>query len=324
MAQEKNKQWIGAFILLLAAAVWGFGFVAQDLGTEHVGPLTFQSSRVLLAALTLGAVWLIRDLIRRGKGTYVPMSAEEKKQLLIGGPVCGAVLCVASTLQQFGITNNDTSPGKDAFVTALYIVFVPIIGLVLGRRAKWHVYLCVLIALFGLWLLCMGGSSLSVGDVQLMICSVIFACYITVVGRFSPRVDGIRLSCLQFFTIFLLCVGPALIWERPAWSDIAAAGLAILYSGCVSAAGGYTLQIIGQKYSPPTTASLVMSLESVFAVIASAIMIPDLAPFTAREAIGMVVIFIAIICSQIDFHKIFAKKPPADGEPPQENQTEQS
>ena len=324
MKKETKTQLGGALILLLAAAVWGFGFVAQDLGTEHVGPLTFQSSRVLLAALTLAAIWLVRDLIRRGKGTYVPMSAEEKKQLFIGGPVCGAVLCVASTLQQFGITNNDTSPGKDAFVTALYIVFVPVIGLFLGKRAKWHVYLCVLVALFGLWLLCMSGSSLSVGDVQLMICSVLFACYITVVGHFSPRVDGVRLSCLQFFTIFLLCVGPALIWERPTWNDIAAAGLAILYSGCVSAAGGYTFQIIGQRYTPPTAASLVMSLESVFAVIASAILIPDLAPFTVREVIGMIVIFIAIICSQIDLPALISKKPPDAGEPPRKNQTEQS
>lgn len=323
MAQEKNKPLLGSLLLLLAAAVWGFGFVAQDLGTEHVRPLTFQSSRVLLAALTLAAVWLIRDLIRRKKGTYVPVSPEEKKQLLIGGLVCGAILCAASTLQQFGITNNETSPGKDAFITALYIVFVPVIGLFLGKRAKWHVYLCVLVALFGLWLLCMSGSSLSVGDVQVMCCSVVFACYITVVGHFSPRVDGIRLSCLQFFTVFLLCIGPALLLERPQWSEILAAGPAILYSGVVSAAGGYTLQIIGQKYSPPTTASLVMSLESVFAVIASAIMIPDLNPFTAREVIGMIVIFIAIICSQIDFHKLFAKKPPG-GEPPREKQTEQS
>jgi drug/metabolite transporter (DMT)-like permease len=300
-----KKKLGGALCLLSAAVVWGFGFVAQDMGANHVGGFTFQACRTLLAALSLLVLWLGRDLYKKKKGTFVPMTKEEKKYLLIGGPTVGAILCVATCLQQLGIGNNTGSPGKEAFITALYIVIVPVISLAFGKRAKWHVYLCTLVALFGLWMLCMSGSELTTGDIQVICCSLVFSCHIIAVEFFIPHVDGLRLSCIQFFTTCLGATVMMFIFEEPAWSGISAASLAILYSGVMSAGAGYTLQILGQKHTPATVASLLMSLESVFAVVASAILLPEITTFTWREVVGMVIIFAAIICSQLnlDFKK---------------------
>lgn len=298
-----NKKLAGIACLLGAAVVWGFGFVAQDMGANYVDGFTFQACRTLLAALSLLALWLGRDFYKRKKGTFVPMSKEEKKYLLIGGPVCGAILCAATCLQQLGIGNNTGSPGKEAFITALYIVIVPLFSLFFGKKVPWHIYLCVGAALFGLWMLCMSGSELTTGDIQCICCAFIFACHILAVEHFIPHVDGLRLSCIQFFTT---CVGATVmmfIFEEPAWSGISAASLAILYSGVMSAGAGYTLQILGQKNTPATLASLLMSLESVFAVVASAILLPEITAFTWREVVGMIIIFAAIICSQLNFKK---------------------
>ncbi len=301
-----NKKIAGAACLLAAAVVWGFGFVAQDMGANYVGGFTFQACRTLLAALSLLALWLGRDLYKRKKGTYAPMSKEEKKYLLIGGPVCGAILCAATCLQQLGIGNNTGSPGKEAFITALYIVIVPLLSLFFGKKVRWHVYLCVIAALFGLWMLCMSGSALTTGDIQVICCSLIFSFHIIAVDFFIPHVDGVRLSCIQFFTTCLGATVMMFIFEEPAWEGISAASLAILYSGVMSAGAGYTLQILGQKHTPATLASLLMSLESVFAVVASAILLPEITTFTWREVVGMVIIFAAIICSQLSFD--FKKK----------------
>jgi len=301
-----KKKFAGAGCLLAAAVVWGFGFVAQDMGANYVGGFTFQACRTLLAALSLLALWLGRDLYKRKKGTYAPMSKEEKKYLLIGGPVCGVILCAATCLQQLGIGNNTGSPGKEAFITALYIVIVPLLSLFFGKKVRWHVYLCVIAALFGLWMLCMSGSALTTGDIQVICCSLIFSCHIIAVDFFIPHVDGVRLSCIQFFTTCLGATVMMFIFEEPAWEGISAASLAILYSGVMSAGAGYTLQILGQKHTPATLASLLMSLESVFAVVASAILLPEITTFTWREVVGMVIIFAAIICSQLSFD--FKKK----------------
>ena len=300
-----KKKLGGVLCLFSAAVVWGFGFVAQDMGADHVGGFTFQACRTLLAAVCLLALWIGRDLYKHKKGTYVPMTCEEKKYLMIGGLTCGVILCTATCLQQLGIGNNTGSPGKEAFITALYIVIVPILSLAFGKRAKWHVYLCTLVALFGLWMLCMSGSALTTGDIQVICCAFVFSCHIIAVEFFIPHVDGLCLSCIQFFTT---CVGATVmmfIFDEPAWSGISAASLAILYSGVMSAGAGYTLQILGQKNTPATLAALLMSLESVFAVVASAILQPHLAAFTWREIVGMLIIFTAIIGSQLnlDFKK---------------------
>jgi drug/metabolite transporter (DMT)-like permease len=243
----------------------------------------------------------VRTLAQKKRGSYRAATLSERKTLLVGGVVCGLVLCLATVLQQFGIENNVTSPGKDAFITAFYIVFVPILSLFLGKRAPWHIYPCVAVAVGDLWLLCMGGSTLSVGDLQLILCSVVFAVHILVVGHFAPLTDGLWLSAIQFTVSGLICAVLMFIFENPSLPVILDAWMPIAYSGLLSTAGGYTLQILGMRHSPPTVASLVMSLESVFAVISSMILLPEIAPFTAREWIGMVLIFAAITVSQLNF-----------------------
>ena len=295
-----TKQKITSTLLLfLAALIWGASFVAQDEGAAFVPPYTYQATRTMLGALAVLGICGGRVLWQKKQGTYVAMARTERKSLLIGGVICGLLLCTATVLQQFGIASNVTSPGKDAFITALYIVFVPVLGLFLGKRADWHVYLCTAVAFGGLWLLCMGGSALSVGDLQLILCSLVFAVHILVLGHFAPITDGLWLSAIQFTVSGLVCTVLMFLFERPDPAAIRSAWLPILYSGLLSTAGGYTLQILGMRHSPPTVASLVMSLESVFAVISSMILLPEIPPFSAREWIGMALIFVAIIVSQI-------------------------
>ena len=294
-----KRKLIGPVLLFLAALLWGCSFVAQDVGAATVEGFTYQATRNLLGALVLLFICLGKAAWQKKKGIYQPLAPKNKKYLWIGGILCGVVLSVAANLQQFGIAQNVTSPGKDAFITALYIVFVPIFALFLGRRAQPHVYLCVITALVGLWMLCMGGQGITSGDILVICCSVVFAVHITVVDVVIPHVDGVALSCIQFFTASLISAVGMLIFEEPDIGTILAAWLPIVYSGVFSAAGGYTLQILGQKHTPPTVACLVMSLESVFAVISSMILLPEVPAPTAREWWGMVVIFAAIIFSQV-------------------------
>ena len=219
--------------------------------------------------------------------------------LLLGGLGCGILLCVATVLQQFGIAEVDTSPGKAAFITALYIVFVPVIALFLRRRSQPHVYVCVAVALVGLWLLCMNGSTITKGDIFVILCSVAFAFHITLVDFVVPHVDGVQLSCVQFTVAALISAVGMLITEQPDMQVILQNWFPIFYSGIFSAAIAYTLQILGQKHTQPTIACLLMSLESVFAVITGMILLPESSAQSAREWVGMAVIFVAIIFAQI-------------------------
>lgn len=293
-----NKQKaLGILCCFLAALFWGIAFVAQDKGAVHVESFTFQAVRSFIGAIALVPVFLLKDRIEKKKGIHRTPDKKEKKMLLLGGLACGVVLCVAACLQQFGIANNETSPGKDAFITALYMLFVPVIGLFLGKRARPHVYLCIPVALLGLWLLCMNGSTLSVGDVQVILCSVVFSFHILVVDHVAPHVDGVRLSCIQFFTVGVLSSICMLLFESPTWEGILTAAGPLLYAGVMSCAGAYTLQIIGQQHTPPTAACMVLSLESVFAVLASMVML-GMFP-SGLEILGMVLIFAAVIVSQL-------------------------
>ena len=294
-----RKKWLGPALLFLAAFIWGTSFVAQDVGAAHVDGFTYQAARNFLGAFVLLIVCFVKDGVLKKKGLYTPPTAEAKRYLLLGGLGCGCLLCVATVLQQFGIQNNVTSPGKDAFITALYIVFVPVIGLFLKKIAQPHVYACVLVALIGLWMLCMGGSGITTGDILVILCSVAFAFHITLVDHVAPHVDGVKLSCMQFFVAAVISSIGMLIFEEPRMADLVAAWFPIFYSGVFSAAIAYTLQILGQKYTAPTVACLLMSLESVFAVLSSMILLPGVPSPTAREWIGMVLIFAAIIVSQI-------------------------
>ena len=290
---------VGPLLLLVTAFIWGTAFVAQDIGAAHVDGFTFQAARNLLGAATLFVVWLVKDGIAKRRGSYMPPSKASKRYLLWGSLGCGVLLCVAMVLQQYGITNNVTSPGKDAFITDLYIVFVPIIGLFTGKRSQPHVYVCVVVALLGLWMLCMGGSGISVGDVQVILCSVAFSFHIALVDHVAPHVDGVKLSCLQFLVAGVLSAIGMLIVEQPSLTAILAAWFPICYAGIFSAAVAYTLQILGQARTQPTVACLIMSLEAVFAVACSMLLLPGVPHPTAREWIGMVLILAAIIVSQL-------------------------
>ena len=293
-------RWIGPLLLFLAALIWGTSFVAQDVAADDgVGSFTFQAARNFLGATALLLVCVAKDAWQKKQNRYVTPTKQSRKLLLLGGLGCGVLLCVATVLQQFGIAENVTSPGKDAFITALYIVFVPIIGLAFGKRSQPHVYGCVIVALVGLWLLCMGGSKITRGDILVILCSVAFAFHITLVDFVAPYVDGIKLSCIQFFVAAAISAVGMLLTEQPDVSVVLRNWFPIFYSGVFSAAIAYTLQILGQKRTQSTVACLLMSLESVFAVLSSMILLPEGPALTAREWWGMVIIFVAIILSQI-------------------------
>ncbi len=295
-----KKRMIGPALLLLAALIWGTSFVAQEVGANGgVGSFTYQAARNALGALALLAVCVVKDLWQKKKGCYQPPTAASKKMLWLGGLGCGCMLCVATVLQQFGIAEVETSPGKAAFITALYIVFVPVIALFLRRRSQPHVYLCVVVALVGLWLLCMSGSSIGKGDILVILCAVAFAFHIMLVDFVVPYVDGVKLSCIQFSVAAIISAVGMLITEQPDIHVILQNWFPIFYSGIFSAAIAYTLQILGQKHTQPTVACLLMSLESVFAVLTGMIMMPEQSPQSAREWIGMAVIFVAIVFAQV-------------------------
>ncbi len=300
MHKLDKKKLLGPVLLFLAALIWGTSFVAQEVGANGgVGSFTYQATRNALGALALLAVCVVKDLWQKKKGIYHPPTPREKKILWLGGLACGCLLCVATVLQQFGIADVDTSPGKAAFVTALYIVFVPVIALALRRFSQPHVYACVVVALVGLWLLCMSGSSLTQGDIFVILCSVAFAFHITVVDLVVPHVDGVKLSCIQFTVAALISAVGMWITEQPDMGVILQNWFPIFYSGIFSAAIAYTLQILGQKHTQPTVACLLMSLESVFAVVTGMILLPEASAQSAREWIGMAVIFVAIVLAQV-------------------------
>ncbi len=287
----------GLICCLLAAFFWGTTFVAQDTAAKTIPAFTFLTLRSFVGAAALAVVFLQMDRMRKKKGTYKAPTVQSRKLTWLCGALCGVFLCAASALQQLGIASNTGSPGKDAFITALYIVFVPLFGFFLGRRAAPHVYVCVLVALGGLWLLCMSGSSLTTGDIQLIVCSLLFACQMILVDLVGDRVDAVRLSAVQFLVVGVLSLVFAVILEKPTLGGILTGWWTVLYAGILSSAVAYTLQIVGQQRSPAALASLVLSLESVVAVIASMVAL-HLYP-TATEILGMVLIFAAIIVSQI-------------------------
>lgn len=283
------KTVVSALLLVLTALIWGVAFVAQSVGSDSVGPFTFLCCRSVIAGVALLPVIALRG---RGKEkTLLPRRTE-----WIGGVLCGAALGVASALQQAGIAG--TTSGKAGFLTALYIVIVPLFGLLLKKKVPAATWVGVGLALVGMYLLCIGsGFSVSPSDALLLLCAVCFSVHILTVDHFSPKTDGVRMSCVQFFSCSLLSAIPMLIWERPDAASLAAAWLPILYAGLFSSAVGYTLQIVAQKNVPPALASLLMSLESVFSALAGwAILHESLSP---RELAGCALVFAAILLAQI-------------------------
>ena len=280
-------------LLFLAAFIWGVAFVAQSKAKDYsVEPFTFNAVRNVIGGLTL-----LPCIFFLGKREPKEKKIEENpKILLIGGILCGTVLCIASNLQQIGI--NYTTVGKAGFITAMYIVLVPILGIFLKRRAGIKVWISVFLAVAGLYLLCMTEKlSLGKGDALVLLCALVFAIHILVIDHFSPKVDGVKLSCIQFLVCGILTAIPAIILEHPNLSSFSGAWGATLYAGVMSCGVAYTLQIVGQKNMNPTVASLILSLESCISVLAGWIILGQ--KLSTREIIGCVVMFGAIVLAQL-------------------------
>lgn len=291
-------------MLLVTAIIWGCAFVAQKSAMDSVGPFTFQSSRFLLGGIVLLPVTFIADAAKKKMGLYRKPTHQDKITLLKTGLLCGTVLCVASAFQQVGLSFEGMDSGKAGFITAMYILIVPILGIFTKNKPGIRIWCCVAAAVVGLYLLCMGesaGFSLNKGEICEMCCALVFSFHIIVVDKFGSRVDGVKLACIQFFVSGLIAAVPMLILERPSISIILDAAIPILYAGCMSCGIAYTLQILAQKHLKPTVASLLMSLESVFAVIGGAIILHE--RMTAVEYIGCILMFAAIIVSQLPDRK---------------------
>ena len=294
MQTQKLK---GTIYILIATVIWGSTFVAQSATT--VQPFTYQGVRSVIGAVFLVFLSLVLDAVAKKNGTYKKPTKQENKTLVVGGIVCGVILFGATNLQQFGI-HFDTDPGKAGFITAMYILIVPIIGLFTRKKVPVNVWISIGAAVVGLFLLCVQpgtGFALKTGDYFLLLCALVFAFHIVAVDYFAPKVDGVKLSCLQFIVSgFISCVF-MFIFEQPSLEMIRQNTFTILYAGIGSSGIAYTLQIVGQKYSPPTIASLVMSFESVFAVL-SQVVVMWIMP-SARELAGCAVMFLAIMLSQL-------------------------
>lgn len=286
-------------MLLLAAFIWGTAFVAQSVGMEHVGPFTFNSVRSIIGSIVLIPVIFLMDGLKRKGGMSEEELLEQRgdtKTLITGGICCGLALAVASSLQQFGIMF--TTVGKAGFITAMYIVLVPILGVFLGKKVRTLIIGCVALSVVGLYFLCMTESlALGIGDLYVLLCAFCFSIHILVIDHFSPKVDGVRLSSIQFLTAGILCGIATLIFEEPNLQNIFAASVPILYAGIMSSGVAYTLQILGQKNADPTVASLLLSLESVFAVLAGWFLLGQ--SLSVKELFGCGLMFCAIILAQL-------------------------
>ena len=279
-----------SLILLLAATIWGVAFVAQSVGMDYVGPFTFLASRSVIGAIVLLPYIYIRDKKEQKK-------TENKKGLLIGGICCGTLLFLASILQQIGIMY--TTVGKSGFITAMYIVLVPIISIFLKKKADLKLWCGVALAVAGLYLLCMTSGSFVIqkGDALVFLCAIVFACHILVVDHFAPQVDGVKMSCMQFAICAVFASIGMFITETPSMDLILQAWLPILYAGALSSGVAYTLQIVGQRGMNPTVASLIMSMESVVSVLAGWMILKQ--TLNGREIIGCILMFVAIILVQL-------------------------
>ncbi len=295
----KQKQLVSNGLLLLTAFIWGLAFVAQSVAMDYISPFTFNGVRSVLGGVVLLPVIFGMKHLKIG-GQCLHMG-EEKKGFFhsvefIGGVCCGIALFIGSNLQQFGVLYS--SPGKAGFLTALYILIVPIMGVFLKKKVKGRIWGCVAMALVGVFLLCVTSKfTIEMGDILLLLCAVGFSIHILVIDYFSPKANGTVMSSVQFFTCGILSLICMAFVEHPSVDNILKAWVPILYAGVMSCGVAYTLQIIGQKHTNPTVASLLMSMESVFACVGSMIILGQI--MTAREVTGSCLVFAAIIMAQL-------------------------
>ena len=301
---EMNKTQVrNSFLLLLTAIIWGSAFVAQSVGMEHVEPFTFTFTRSIIGGVVLiPVIILLRKtdsaaMRRDSQGKDVAGIKGITKYEWLGGICCGVALCAASNFQQIGMLH--TTVGKAGFITALYVVIVPILGLFLRKRVPALIWFCVVLSVAGLYLLCMpkGAFTLAQGDVLVLICALLFSFHILIIDYFSPKGDGVVISCIQFFVCGILSGIIMLFVENPTFANIMDAKWSILYAGALSSGVAYTLQVVAQKGVNPTVASLILCLESVVAVLAGWIILGD--KLTSRELAGCILMFVAIVLAQL-------------------------
>lgn len=307
---KQNQELKGNLMLILTAMIWGAAFVAQDVGMDHVGPFTFNAARMILGSITLIPVILITDCLAAKKTTANrPRLFAFSKTELIGGMLCGTALFAGASFQQVGIslyTDADAAAGKAGFITALYIVLVPVAGLFLRKKTGWITWVSVAIATVGMYLLCVKSSTkLQMADVMLFLCALAFTVHILVIDHFSPKVNGMKLSAVQFLTAGILAGICMLIWERPTLTGLGGAAIPILYAGMLSCSVAYTLQVVAQKYTKPAIASVLMSLESVFAALTGLLFGERM---SGQEAIGCLLMFAAVLLAQVDPKILFRKQ----------------
>ena len=301
MQQDKKNNLVGSGLLLIAAFIWGSAFVAQTTGAEYVGPFTFICLRNILGAVVLLPVIFTLDSVKKKNGIYKKQEKKDYKKLFIAGLFCGLALCLASVFQQLGI-DEGTEPGKAGFITALYILLVPIFSIFLKKKVRPVIWGCVAISLVALYLLCVKqDNTIRLSDVYVLICAALYAVHILIIDKVSSDVDGVRLSAVQFAVASAVSFLPMVIVEGVDLNAIISAAPSIAYAGILSSGVAYTLQIVGQKKTESTLASMIMSLESVFAVLTSLVILRQVP--SLKEGIGCVLMFGAIIAAQLPSKK---------------------
>ena len=291
---KMKKQFQGSLLLVLATLIWGSTFVAQSTGMDHIGPFTFLAIRNIMGAVFLFLLSFITDRFLKDGKTSKERWMDPK--LWKAAFLCGTPLFVAAALQQIGIVNTD--PGKSGFLTAMYIVFVPIFGIFLKRKPSKWIPVSVILGVVGLYFLsCVGVTSISVSDLLLIGCAVVYAIQILCVDLFGLKLDSVRLNCLCCSITFIFATIATTIFETPTWEAVNSCWGPLLYAGILSSGIAFTLQMAGQKHVEPSTASLLMSLESVFAVLSGWLVLGD--RLSTWESIGCVLIFTAIMLSQL-------------------------
>ena len=290
-----NKKIISALALLLTAMIWGSAFVAQSKGMEHIEPFTYNCVRSVIGAAVLLPVIAVRNALAGRKDT--PAKKPSGRITLTGGICCGLALCSASAFQQIGISM--TTAGKAGFVTALYIVIVPLLGIFLHRRIHPAAWGCVLLALAGFYLLCVNeGFSVGRGDLLVLCCALLFSVHILVIDRFCALgADSVKMSCIQFAVTAVISAVPMFIFESPTPERIYDARISILYAGVLSSGVAYTLQIAAQKHADPTAATMILSLESVFAALSGWLILGEV--LSGKELAGCALVLTAVIAVQL-------------------------
>lgn len=287
--KERNA----VLLLLLTSFIWGLSFVAQSVSTESIGAFTFNGIRMVLGAIVLIPVAFKTLKIHVKDKAYM-------KRTIKGGLLMGLFLAAASMTQQIGIETTDA--GKAAFITSLYMIIVPFISRIFGKKIEKKIWACALIALAGMYMLCLsGGMSISRGDLYLFACAILFSCHILVIEKVSKDSDGVELSMFQFFFGGLMCLIGMLIFERPDLSSIKEAALPLAYAGFLSCGVAYTLQTVAQKYVQASKATLALSLESVWAAIGGALILSE--RLSLNELIGCALVFLAVLLAQIDIRR---------------------